>query len=67
MKEPLEHRLKKKDGTFVDVEIRGALIHKDGKPYAIQGIARDVTERKKAEKALKESEERYSALFDRFQ
>ena len=65
MKEPLEHRLKKKDGTFVDVEIRGALIHKDGKPYAIQGIARDVTERKKAEKALKESEERYSALFDR--
>ena len=33
----------------------GSLLYHDGKPYAIQGIARDITDRKKAEKELKEA------------
>jgi two-component system NtrC family sensor kinase len=49
-----EFRLRRKDGQYVYVEIRGCLIYRDGKPYAVQGIARDITERKKAEKKLKE-------------
>jgi PAS domain S-box-containing protein len=59
-----EYRLRHKNGSFVDVETKASLIYKDGKPYAIQGIARDITERKAAEKAIKESEEKYRLLVE---
>ena len=45
----VEFRLKRKDGVHIDIESKGAIIYADGKPYAIQGIARDITERKKLE------------------
>jgi two-component system, NtrC family, sensor kinase len=51
-KKPFEYMVKKKDGEYLWMEVEGALIVKYGKPYAIQGIARDITERKKAEKEL---------------
>jgi PAS domain S-box-containing protein len=50
-------RLRRKDGTFVWVETEASLIYRRGKPYAIQGILRDVTERKQAEEELKRHHE----------
>ena len=59
-----EYQLKRKDGSFVWVETDGSLINKNGKPNAILGVARDISARKKAEKALKESEANYKQIVD---
>ena len=48
-----EFKLRKKNGEFIYVESMGTLIYRDGKPYAIQGIARDITDRKIAEIKIK--------------
>ncbi len=50
------------DGSRVDVEIIGARLDAVG-PDAIQLIARDITERKRIETALRESEERLNLAF----
>ena len=51
--EPRDVRLKRKDGTVIEVEMNGSLVYDDdGKPVAIQGIARDVSLRKSAEEEL---------------
>ncbi len=55
-------KIKKKDGDFVWVETEGSLIYKKEKPYAILGVARDITHHRIAEEALKESEEKYKEL-----
>ena len=43
-----------KDGRRVALETSTRLIRSDGKPVAVQGMARDITERKRAEKSLRE-------------
>ncbi len=63
-KRPNEYKLRKKDGGHVWVEAEASVIYKQGKPYAIQGIARDITDRKRTEDALLESEERYRAIVE---
>lgn len=63
-KKPFEYMVKKKDGEYLWMEAEGALIVKHGKPYAIQGIARDITERKRAGKALRISEEQYRLVVE---
>ena len=47
-----ELRLRHRDGSAVYVETQGATIMSNGEPVAIQGIARDITARKKAEEEL---------------
>ena len=59
----VEANILKKDGSVACFEFAGSPILKDGKLAGFQGIARDVTERKRMETALKESEERYRMMF----
>ena len=62
---PTVYQLLRKDGSRVEVETIGALLMKEGQPIGVQGIARDLTERKRAEDALRESEHRYRTLVER--
>ncbi len=52
---------KKKDGTVFPVEISVSILFWDNREFLLVS-SRDITERKKAEEALKESEERYTQL-----
>ncbi len=47
-----ETRLKKKDGSIIDVEISSRVVYIDGKPACYEGIVRDITSRKKAGELL---------------
>ncbi len=57
-----EYRFHRKDGSLRWIEIYGALVEYKGRP-ALQAAFIDITERKLAEQALRESEEKYSKLF----
>ncbi|MHB1131506.1 MAG: PAS domain S-box protein [Chloroflexota bacterium] len=63
-REATAFRLKRADGSEVWVETKSSVIFHDDEPYAVQGIARDITERKSADAALIESESRFRSSFD---
>jgi diguanylate cyclase (GGDEF)-like protein/PAS domain S-box-containing protein len=54
----------KKDGSRITLEVNSTIIVKGGKPVAVQGIARNITERKFAEEVIRESETQYRELFE---
>jgi PAS domain S-box-containing protein len=53
-----EFTLKRVNGEFVHVQTNGSLICRDGKPYAVLGIGRDITERRKTEQKLRSALEK---------
>jgi PAS domain S-box-containing protein len=51
-----------KDGAKTFGEVSGSLITRDGKAEGLISVARDITKRKEAEKALEEKEKQYREL-----
>jgi len=60
--ERFETKHRRKDGKIVDIEISAQFCDFDGDKFFF-AFFRDITELKEIEKAIKESEERYKALF----
>jgi PAS domain S-box-containing protein len=59
--------LRRKDGTTFHGQLSALRIcDDDGRPQAVAGIIRDITERKAMEEALRSSEERYRTLVRNF-
>jgi PAS domain S-box-containing protein len=62
--EPLMLRWYRKDGALIWTEQRNRPVYdRAGNVVAVDGIARDITERKLAEETLRQSEERFRAAF----
>jgi PAS domain S-box-containing protein len=58
-------RIKKKNGTSADVSVSSSLCYDDhGNPSGVEGIIRDITERKRMEEELRRNEARYRLMAD---
>ncbi|GAB4514445.1 MAG: hypothetical protein OHK0046_16550 [Anaerolineae bacterium] len=60
---PMDYRLHRVDGQVIDVEVSGAVIEFGGR-RAYASVMNDITERKRAEAILRESEERHRQLYE---
>lgn len=58
-----EYKIKAKNGNFINIETYGIPVKRDGKIQAILGIGKNITDRKKAEQKLKDSEEIFRTLY----
>ncbi len=59
----LDTELVRRDGRRYDLELRGVPIQHRGQPHVLY-IGRDITQAKRAERALRDSEEQYRAIFN---
>jgi PAS domain S-box-containing protein len=56
---------KRKDGSLFDIQLSGSIVADEiGKPICMMASFVDITDRKRAEEALRESEERYRSLIE---
>lgn len=61
----METRLKRlNDGTIINTLLTGTLLHADNPSHGYVVTIQDITDRKKAEEALRASERRYREIFD---
>jgi len=61
----VDYEVIKKDGSIAMIETSASLLRNaDGDPIGFYGISRDRTEQKKAEEALRQSEEKYRAILE---
>ncbi|MBZ5565461.1 MAG: PAS domain S-box protein, partial [Acidobacteriia bacterium] len=51
-----------KEGRRIPLEVSERIIFEGGRMVGVQGVARDISERKRAEAALRKSEQRYRSL-----
>lgn len=58
-----ETRGRRRDGSEFDLEVHVSTYELRGEPYTVP-ILRDITERKRVERSLQESEQRYRMLFE---
>ena len=63
---PTEQKFIKLEGSVIDVEVIATPFTYQGK-HGIQVIIRDITDQKRAEEAMKQSEEKYRMLIDNIQ
>jgi len=62
--ETFETAHRRKDGTTFPAEVSASLLSIPGKPPLVIAIERDITERKRAEKALQASEEKHRQIVE---
>jgi len=61
---PYELLVRSKEGTPLWLEVSSRIIKDRGQPVAVHGTARDITARKRAEEALRESQEKYRLVVE---
>ncbi|HEX6509421.1 MAG TPA: PAS domain S-box protein, partial [Chloroflexota bacterium] len=60
-----EYVMQRRDGSRFPAEMSAALIRDtNGEPRAVISVARDISERKRAEKRLRERDEQYRSIFE---
>ncbi len=63
--ETLEYTMLTKDGSRYPAELSASVVvDKNGKPIALMVVSRNIAERKKAEKTIRDSEEKFRQIFN---